>query len=205
MAALLLGHALLIAILILHFPTYINSSPPTAPLPSNTNTQYIRTTCNYTTYPRLCYHSLSIYASKIKTNPKLLANTALNITFKATESTSRLMKKMSRIHGLNPGVAAALVDCMEVVGDSVYELQRSIGEMGHASGANFYGVMEDIQTWVSAALTDDTTCIDGFDEQPNLNGNVKRIVRKHILKISHLTSNALALINNYASSQARLP
>ncbi|XP_048231111.1 pectinesterase inhibitor 10 isoform X2 [Ricinus communis] len=147
MAALLLGHALLIAILILHFPTYINSSPPTAPLPSNTNTQYIRTTCNYTTYPRLCYHSLSIYASKIKTNPKLLANTALNITFKATESTSRLMKKMSRIHGLNPGVAAALVDCMEVVGDSVYELQRSIGEMGHASGANFYGVMEDIQTW----------------------------------------------------------
>ncbi|OAY59963.1 21 kDa protein-like [Manihot esculenta] len=180
----------LIATLILQFSTLTNSSSAT---------QYIRTSCSNTTYPRLCYHSLSIYASEIKTNPKSLANTALNITLRATKSTSRLMKKMSRIHGLNPREAAAVADCVEVVGDSVYELQRSIGEMGHARGSNFFQVMADVQTWVSAALTDDNTCMDEFAGD-SMNGNVKALARRHLVKIAHLTSNALALINNYASS-----
>ncbi|KAJ9147764.1 hypothetical protein P3X46_029887 [Hevea brasiliensis] len=189
----------LIATLILEFSAHINSSSATRPVPSNTNTQYIRTSCSNTTYPRLCYHSLSIYAREIKTNPKLLVNTALSITLKATKSTSRLMKRMSRIHGLKPREAAAVVDCVEVVGDSVYELQRSIAEMAHVRGSNFYQVMADVQTWVSAVLTDDDTCMDGFAGDP-MNGNVKTLARRHIVKISHLTSNALALINSYASS-----
>lgn len=109
------------------------------------------------------------------------------------------MKKMSRIHGLNPREAAAVADCVEVVGDSVYELQRSIGEMGHARGSNFFQVMADVQTWVSAALTDDNTCMDEFAGDP-MNGNAKALARRHLVKIAHLTSNALALINNYASS-----
>lgn len=109
------------------------------------------------------------------------------------------MKKMSRIHGLNPREAAAVADCVEVVGDSVYELQRSIGEMGHARGSNFFQVMADVQTWVSAALTDDNTCMDEFAGD-SMNGNVKALARRHLVKIAHLTSNALALINNYASS-----
>ncbi|KAJ9173438.1 hypothetical protein P3X46_016573 [Hevea brasiliensis] len=193
----------LIATLILQFSTHINSSSATRPVPSNTNTQYIRTSCSNTTYPRLCYRSLSIYASEIKTDPKLLANAALNVTLKATESTSRLMKNMSRIHGLKLRETVAIIDCVEVVGDSVYELQRSIGEMGHAGESNFYQVMANIQTWVSAALTDDDTCMDGFAGE-SMNGYVKTVARRHLLKIAHLTSNALALINNYASSHTNL-
>ncbi|KDP25617.1 hypothetical protein JCGZ_20773 [Jatropha curcas] len=193
----------LVAILTLQFSTHINSIEPSKPLPNNTNTQYIKTSCTNTTYPRLCYHSLSIYASKIKTNPKLLTNIALNVTLKATKSTSRLMKRLSRIHGLKRREAAALVDCVEVVGDSVYELQRSIGEMGQAEGSKFAQVIDDIQTWVSAALTDDDTCMDGFSEV-SMNRKVKIIARKHLLKIAHLTSNALALINNFASSHNNL-
>ncbi|MBA0857927.1 hypothetical protein Goshw_019177 [Gossypium schwendimanii] len=34
-----------------------------------------------------------------------------------------------------------------------------------------------------------------------MNGYVKMMARKRIVKIAHLTSNALALINNYVSSQ----
>lgn len=86
-------------------------------------------------------------------------------------------------------------DCLEELSDSVDELRRSIGEMGHIKASNFQLTMNDIQTWVSAALTDETTCSDGFVKN-TANG---KVVRSRILKIAHLTSNALALLNGYAS------
>ncbi|CAK7355790.1 unnamed protein product [Dovyalis caffra] len=197
----------LAAILILQLSTPINSScSATRPLPArNTNIEYIKTSCyNTTIYPKLCYHTLAIYASKIKTNPKTLANTALNVSLINTDSTSRLMKRVSKIPGLEPRVVAAMLDCVEEVGDSVYELQRSMEEMGHAGGSNFTMVMSDVETWVSAALTDDDTCLDGFAEEA-MNKKVKAIVKRHIQRIARLTSNALALVNRFASTQDGLP
>ncbi|MGV7354919.1 pectinesterase inhibitor domain-containing protein, partial [Mycobacterium kansasii] len=45
-----------------------------------TNTDFIKTSCKVATFPDLCYHSLSTYASDIQTSPKLLADTALSVT-----------------------------------------------------------------------------------------------------------------------------
>ncbi|MFQ6641223.1 hypothetical protein Gotur_016053, partial [Gossypium turneri] len=41
--------------------------------------------------------------------------------------------------------------------------------------------------------------MDGFSSMA-MNGYAKMMVRKRIIKITRLTSNVLALINNYASS-----
>ncbi|KAK8626157.1 hypothetical protein V6N13_133809 [Hibiscus sabdariffa] len=171
------------------------------PFHNERNMEYVKSSCNSTAYPRLCYRSLSVYASKINTSPRLLVHTALNVTLRASKSTSRLLITVSRIHGLEPRVVAAMADCVEVIGDSVDELQQSIGELGRISSSNFSLTMSDVQTWVSAALTDEDTCMDGFAGN-NMNGYAKTVVRKRIVKIAHLTSNALALINNYASAQS---
>ncbi|KAJ8767687.1 hypothetical protein K2173_018245 [Erythroxylum novogranatense] len=194
---------IVIALLIFQLSTYVKSDSATKASPINTNADYIKTSCNVTLYPKLCYRTLSYYASKIKTDPVLLANTALNVSVMATKSTFRLTRKMSRLHGLSPREAAAMQDCVEVVGDSVYELQRSMGDMGHVNGTDFERIISDIKTWVSAALTDDDTCMDGLNELV-VNGYVKIIVRKHIVRIAHLTSNALAIICTYASSFVNL-
>lgn len=108
------------------------------------------------------------------------------------------MKKLSHTHGMKPTEVAAMQDCVEELSDTVDELRKSIDEMGKAKGSDTQLMINDIQTWVSAALTDETTCTDGFAEN-SMDGNVKSEVRKNILNIAHLTSNALSLINNYAS------
>ncbi|CAB4310091.1 unnamed protein product [Prunus armeniaca] len=96
-------------------------------------------------------------------------------------------------------------DCMEEIGDAIDELQQSLDELGHVGrGSNFWFQMSDIQTWVSAALTDEDTCMDGFEEH-HLRGRVEAVVRRYTVNVAHLTSNALALINSYASSKAALP
>ncbi|MBA0678897.1 hypothetical protein Goari_020215 [Gossypium aridum] len=189
-----------VAILFIVLTSQIALTLAYPPFLNDRNIEYIKSSCSTTTYPNLCYRSLSVYASSINTSPKLLVHTALNVTLRASKATSRLMVKISRFHGLEPRVAAAMADCIEVIGDSVDELQQSLGELGHISRSNISLTMSDVQTWVSAALTDEDTCMDGFAGN-NMNGYAKTMARKRIIKVAHLTSNALALINNYASTQ----
>uniref|UniRef100_A0A7N2MIQ0 Pectinesterase inhibitor domain-containing protein n=1 Tax=Quercus lobata TaxID=97700 RepID=A0A7N2MIQ0_QUELO len=106
-----------------------------------------------------------------------------------------MMVNISKSQGMSPKVVAAMKDCVEELSDSVYE---PIREMKNVKGSNFHLMISDIQTWVSAALTDETTCTDGFQGKA-MNGNVKTLVRGRIVNVAQLTSNALALINRYAS------
>ncbi|XP_024018062.1 pectinesterase inhibitor 11-like [Morus notabilis] len=163
-----------------------------------TSTDFIRRSCRETTYPRLCFSSLSIHASKIQTSPQLLAATALNVTLSSAKTTSNVMLKLSLSHGLKPKEAAAMKDCVEELSESVDELRKSIGEMSRLKSRSSSKLMiNDIQTWVSAALTDENTCSDGFGGKA-MNGKVKSVVRVRIVNVAQLTSNALALINRYA-------
>ncbi|XP_010546336.1 PREDICTED: 21 kDa protein-like [Tarenaya hassleriana] len=169
---------------------------------NQTNLDYIKTSCNATLYQTLCYSCLYPYASLIDSDPEKLAITALNLTLSETKSTQRLVKFISRRRhaSLGPGEAAAVKDCLEEMSDSVYELKDSIAEMKAINYSSFEMVVSDVQTWVSAALTDQVTCMDGFEEAGGGKTEVKELVRKHIDRVTRMTSNALAFINLYAST-----
>ncbi|MCI84932.1 21 kDa protein, partial [Trifolium medium] len=49
-----------------------------------------------------------------------------------------------------------------------------------------------------AALTDDNTCLDGF-AGPSMNGNAKAAIENKVVNVTQVTSNALALVNRFAS------
>ncbi|XP_027355011.1 21 kDa protein-like [Abrus precatorius] len=168
------------------------------------STVFIRTSCNSTTYPRLCYSSLVKHADLIQTNRVLLTGTALNVTLASAKMTSAMISALAKSRGLKPREVAAMKDCVEELSDSVDELRRSIGEMGRLGPSNFELIMSDVQTWVSAALTDESTCTDGFQESAIAtsadSADVKTTVRGRIVVVAQLTSNALALINQLANS-----
>ncbi|KAK6262178.1 hypothetical protein QUC31_007994 [Theobroma cacao] len=192
------SHSFKFLLILLAINSYINFSSAGRQIAPQSSAEFIRTSCSSTTYPKLCFETLSTHASLIQTSPQLLAHAALNVSLSTTESTSAMMVTLSKSHGLKPREAEAMQDCVEELSDSIDELRKSISEMGQVKGSNFGLMINDVQTWVSAALTDESTCSDGFQGN-NMNGNVKTAVRTKILRIAHLTSNALALINNYAS------
>ncbi|KAI3458279.1 hypothetical protein Pfo_014942 [Paulownia fortunei] len=175
----------------------IDSGCAARPAAGDTNTKFIRTSCSTTTYPTLCYSSLSSHASAIQQDPKLLAHAALSVSLDTARSTSVDMVKLSRGAGMTPREVGAMRDCVEELSDSVDELRKSMAEMNQIKGSNFELMMSDIQTWVSAALTDEDTCMDGFAGKV-MNGAAKTAVRARIVNVAHMTSNALALINSYA-------
>ena len=57
--------------------------------------------------------------------------------------------------------------------------------------------MSNVQTWMSAALTDEDTCTDGFEDVAN--GSLKSDVCDRVTKVHKITSNALALVNSYVA------
>lgn len=164
--------------------------------PARSNINFIHKSCNKTLYPNLCYLYLSRFTTRIGTSPRLLAQTALAATLSTTRKTSKKLMTYSKTHKLTKREMSAMKDCFEEIDDSAYELHKSMVEMGKVrSGSQFLFNMNSIETWVSAALTDDDTCTDGFS---NTNGEVKTMVRKHVLNIAHLASIALTFVNNYA-------
>ncbi|GAB2267590.1 hypothetical protein Dimus_002572 [Dionaea muscipula] len=170
---------------------------------------YVEQSCSSTTYPQLCYETLSGYSNEIQNNPRILATKALSVALSSAKSTSMAVRNLSGSRGLSRREAGPMGDCVSVVGDSVFKLQKSVGELGRdISGTDFSMMISDVQTWVSAALTDENTCMNGFDDGGKLESTstVKTAVRGQVLKVAHLTTNALALVNNFASTtQANQP
>ncbi|XVF49340.1 hypothetical protein PTKIN_Ptkin04bG0003700 [Pterospermum kingtungense] len=80
--------------------------------------------------------TLSADASTIQMSPKALANAALSVSLNSAQSTSNLVLKLSKSHGLNLGEAVPITDCVETMRDSVDELHQSIAEMKDLDGPN---------------------------------------------------------------------
>ena len=68
--------------------------------------------------------------------------------------------------------------------------------MEQLGSSNVMAQIDDIKTWVSAALTDETTCTDGFAGM-TVSNTVKNTISNSILSVSKRISNALALINRF--------
>ncbi|KAB5525354.1 hypothetical protein DKX38_023103 [Salix brachista] len=183
------------SLVLLALSFYFNSSSAARITPQS-STEFIRTSCSTTTYPKLCYNSLSSHSSTIQKSPKLLVNAALHVTLSSAKSTSTKMSSLSHSHGLKPREVSAMKDCVELLRDAVEEIRKSIDELSHDKQSNFRLMINDVQTWVSAAMTDESTCTDGFEEN-GMNGSLKTAVNGRIVHIAQMTSNALALINNY--------
>ncbi|TKY49860.1 21 kDa protein [Spatholobus suberectus] len=166
-------------------------------IPSN-NTQafrnYILTSCNSTTYPSICYRTLSPYALKIEANPMKLCNVSLSLALEAANSASSTVSKILNTNNLTGIAEQVLQDCIGNVKDSIGELKDSLDAMGHLDVDREFQI-SNIKTWVSASITDDQTCSDGFDEM-NVDATLTDKIRKIVLDVARKTSNALYFINN---------
>ncbi|XP_074355445.1 pectinesterase inhibitor 9-like [Apium graveolens] len=169
----------------------------------NGATNFIRISCRATLYPVLCYQSLSIYASKIQQNERQLAKAALSVSLAKARFTTMFVSKLTKVSRIRTRELRAVQDCIDNLGDTVDQLSRSLEELNHMNsihgGQDFMWHMSNVQTWVSAALTNENTCSDGFSGH-FMEGNVKAVVKKRIVTVAQVTSNALALVNRFAET-----
>ncbi|KAK9059243.1 hypothetical protein SSX86_021862 [Deinandra increscens subsp. villosa] len=161
---------------------------------------FVKTSCKTTRHPALCVNSLSNYASSIQGNDQKLAKAAIAVSLKTAKSASAYVSKLAGTSNIKPIESQALKDCVSSMTSCVASLTQSaqeLGKMAQFKGQNFVWHMDNVQTWVSSALTNQYNCIGGFSDR-SMNGQLKDAVNKKMGSVSDVTSNALALVNRFA-------
>ncbi|KAJ8772120.1 hypothetical protein K2173_027297 [Erythroxylum novogranatense] len=113
---------------------------------------------------------------------------------KEAQNTSTIVTKLLlESQNLTTKETNAIRDCVENMKGSVSELKQSLVAMEDLKGPDFETQISNIQTWVSAALTNEDTCMDGFEGKA-MNGKIKDTESNYIEKVAQLMSNALTLM-----------
>ncbi|GAB2274115.1 hypothetical protein Dimus_008886 [Dionaea muscipula] len=206
----IIAAALLLVLVVGQF-TSANSNSNSNSSKSKSFNSFINQCCSTTAYPQLCYDSLARYAADIQNNPTILVTKAFSVAVSSAKSTSLAVKKLSGSPDLTHREAGAVADCVGLIANSAHQLQLSIKELGRdLTGHRInFTTKSDIQTWVSAALTDGYTCMDGFDHKNkrararDRDDGVWRSIGGKILKVAHLTRNALTLLNKFVSTTTK--
>lgn len=149
--------------------------------------------CTQTPYPELCN-------SLVVTKPNLA--TTHETQFKLRESALQTtLDKAERAHGLVAAMDVTLfderaklawADCMELYEDAVDKLNRSLGSDDQSSA----------QTWLSAAMTNQQTCRNGFIDY-NLSSHLNSFPVV-LSDFSKMLRNSLAINKAAASSVTAL-
>nr|CAB3499182.1 unnamed protein product [Digitaria exilis] len=184
-----------------------------SPSSSASAVSFIRSWCAGTEYPALCDATLAPYAAAVGSSPARLSWAALTVTLGGARAATSAMKAMSVAagHHLTPVGAEAARDCVSMLGDAEDLLEQAVDTMaslaeqkGKASGSSSSSSrdvrfqVDSVQTWASAALTNDDMCVEGFKGEDAGGGGVLEAVRGHVAGVAHLTANALGIVNAMA-------
>lgn len=158
-------------------------------LTSSATPDLVRSSCQHATFPKVCVHTLSLYQGPA-TTPRELAQAAIKVSIaratNASQYLSGLQKEADRRE------KGALQDCASQIADSVDDLRKTLNELKELKRGTFRWQMSNAKTWVSAALTNEDTCLDGFKE---IEGQVRSDIKRKVINVAKVTSNALYLIN----------
>ncbi|XP_074277546.1 putative pectinesterase/pectinesterase inhibitor 28 [Silene latifolia] len=178
---LLVGLVAAVAIAVLNYAAN-NDRRPT------TSAKAVQEMCQPTDYKEACFKSLGRINSD---DPKELVRAAFESTkdeISEVASKSEVLKELAE----DPKTAEAVKDCKELFQDSIDDLQRSFEEIGEFDINKVNIILENIKIWLSATLTYQETCLDGFD---NTNGDASERVRKALQTAMQMSSNGLAIVN----------
>ncbi|KAK1317166.1 hypothetical protein QJS10_CPA05g00396 [Acorus calamus] len=161
----------------------------------------VREACKATRHPTLCVRTLSPFSRAAGRSPHRWARAAVSVALAETERVRRDLSRevRARIRAGSPRAQGALADCAECFGDAVGELWSSLMTLRTLRAVTFGPQMGDVETWVSAALTDVFTCVDGLKE---VRWAAARAVEGKAVNVTCLASNALALVNRLAVTGA---
>ncbi|KAE8700364.1 Pectinesterase/pectinesterase inhibitor 3 [Hibiscus syriacus] len=170
---------------------------------SNDNAAHsiVKSSCSATLYPDLCFATISSAPdakTKIK-NPKDVIELVLNLTISAVQSNYLSIKKLISTRGksLTKREVTALYDCLELEDetlDELFETERDLVDYPSFK-KSISQHADDLKSLISAAMTNQETCLDGFSHD-RADKKARQAIIDGQMHVFHMCSNALAMIKN---------
>ncbi|KAF8042860.1 hypothetical protein BT93_A1247 [Corymbia citriodora subsp. variegata] len=154
-------------------------------------TSAISRTCGLTRYPALCLNALAAFPGAKGASEQELLHISFNVTLQRFSKALYLSSTIGHLE-MEPRVRSAFDDCLELLDDSVDALQRSLYYVAPGGVKSSSGSAQDVVTWLSAAMTNQDTCTEGFAD---VSGGVKELMAERLRDLSELVSNCLAIFS----------
>jgi pectinesterase len=183
-----------LVLILLTSTTHLKKSPKTTDIPRihlHKHIQVARTTCQGTLYPHICVSTLSSFPDLAsKSLPEIISATVNHTMYEVKSSfkeCTRLRKNLKT--RLDLFQRRSLDDCLELFDDTIAELQTTLSDLSpQKSPSRHY---HDLQTLLSAAMTDQQTCLD---ELVYSNAGVGDEIKNRLSNISQHVSNSLVML-----------
>ncbi|KAF0901345.1 hypothetical protein E2562_000229 [Oryza meyeriana var. granulata] len=181
---------------------YAAASPSSGGHSATSVTTFLRSRCATTQYPDVCYDSLLPYASTFQTSHVKLARVAADVAAAKLRAFSARIKDLLLHSAGDARVDAALKDCKSTISAADDLARRSSAELSQleaADGGSTQALwhVSNVKTWLSAAITNEGTCADGFEEtgEAAAGSPAGKEVAAGVARVTQHTSIALALVN----------
>ncbi|KAK4744700.1 hypothetical protein SAY87_011012 [Trapa incisa] len=145
--------------------------------------------CAPTDYKETCVNSLKGTNS---TDPKELIKAGFDVAVKNIQDAVKTSSVLQDVEK-DPMASKALQDCKELMDDSISDLKRSFEKVGNFDLSKVDDIIEDLKVWLSAAITYQETCFDGFE---NTTSDAGEKMRKALKIATQMTSNGLAMVTD---------
>ncbi|XP_047964878.1 pectinesterase-like [Salvia hispanica] len=168
----------------------------------------IRSTCAATLYPELCLSTLAAAAPKaaaVKSSRDVLI-TALRYTISTVERNYFTVRKVGRARrqSLTAREKGALHDCLETIDDTLDELRLSeaeLADLGRLGNSSLAAHKENLLTLLSAAQTNQDSCLDGFSHD-GADQKVRAALVAGQTHVFRLVSNVMAIIKDLSFKES---
>ncbi|XXG40659.1 hypothetical protein AAC387_Pa01g1322 [Persea americana] len=161
---------------------------------ASTSTKAIKMICAPTDYKNECESSLAKKVGKDSAShdAKDLLQAAIAVV---SDEVKNGFQGTSKFKGDgDPKVKGAIEDCEELFGHAKDEINSTLDHIKGHGVHDLSHKSDDLQNWLSAVMSYQQTCIDGFPE-----GRVKSSMEEGMKSANKMTSNALAIIKQASS------
>jgi len=156
----------------------------------------VKAFCQPTDYQQTCEAELSKAAGNA-TSPTELAKAIFAVT------SDKIHKAISESATLNElkndkRTSGALQNCKELLEYAIDDLKATFDKLGGFEMTNFKKAVDDLKTWLSAALTYQDTCLDGFANATTTEASAK--MQSALNASQELTEDILAVVDQFSDT-----
>ncbi|XP_042507286.1 probable pectinesterase/pectinesterase inhibitor 12 [Macadamia integrifolia] len=179
----------------------LNSSSPASSSwlsisPAQAEVESVRFVCKSTPYPDVCYNSMKLSIS-ININPTTIIDFALqslNIAAKEVGKLTDLILEAEKLKGVMivEKQRGAIQDCKELHQITVSTLQRCLSRIQTSSSKNSGHMVSDVKAYLSAAVTNKNTCLEGLE---SATGPFKPVLVNALVSAYKDVSNSLSIMS----------
>ncbi|CAI0418853.1 unnamed protein product [Linum tenue] len=171
-----------------HLPS--SQQPQTNPGHNSNHHAVLRSACSNTRFPDLCFSAVAAVpgAAESLTTQKDVIEASINITCRAVQRNFFTVEKLIRSAAgrLSRREKTALHDCLETIDETLDELRAAYRDL------NQYPYKKS--TLLSAAMTNQETCLDGFSHDGADRRAILEQLNSAMENSTELASNSLAIV-----------